>query len=71
MKIKFYFSDESSNRGNFKLLAQESSILQNHLLSASRNALYTSKSIQNKVIHIYASKIWEFLAKDVRDDYIP
>ena len=49
MKIKFYFSDESSNRGNFKLLAQGSSILQNHLLSASNNALYTSKSIQIKL----------------------
>ena len=49
------FSDETVNRGNFvatlQLLAKGSTILQNHLLYAKRNALYTSKTIQNEIIN--------------------
>ena len=70
------FSDESFDRGNFiatlQLLAKGSSILQNHLLSAGKTALYTSKNILNKIIHIYyASKIRGFLTKEVRDNSLP
>ena len=72
---KVDFSDGSFNRGNFittlQLLAKGNSILQNHLLSAGKNALYTSKNIQNEKIHIYASKIREFLTKEVRDNNLP
>ena len=53
---KVDFSDESFNRGNFiatlQLLAKGNSILQNHLLSSGKNALHTSKNIQNEIIHI-------------------
>ena len=49
------FSDETVNRGNFvatlQLPAKGSTILQNHLLYAKRNALYTSKTIQNEIIN--------------------
>ena len=72
---KVDFSNESFNRGNFiatlQLLGKGNSILQNHLLSASKNALYTSKTIQNEIIHIYASKIRKFLTKQVRDSNLP
>ena len=52
------FSSYEINRGNFialaQLLAKGNNPLQKHLLSSSRQARYTSKTIQNDVIHVYA-----------------
>ena len=72
---KAEFADESKNRGNFvatlQLLAKGNSMLQKHLLQAKQNARYTSKTIQNDVIHIYASKIREHITKPVKDKNLP
>ena len=60
---KVDFSADKVNRGNFvatlQLMVKGDSILNKHLLSAPKNAKYTSKTIQNEVVHIYASKIRE------------
>ena len=68
-------SDESINRGNFvallQLMGKMNSVLQNHLLFAKRNALYTSKTIQNDIIHVYSCKIRENLTKHVRENNLP
>ncbi len=48
-----------------------SSTLHNHLLFAKRNALYTSKTIQNDIINVYACKIRESLTKNVREKNLP
>ena len=64
---KVDFSTEDVNRGNFvatlQLMAKGDSVLNNRLLTAKRNAKYTSKTIQNEVVHIYACKIRERLTK--------
>ena len=38
-------------------MAKENPVLQKHLNCAKRNAKYTSKTIQNDIIHLYAMKI--------------
>ena len=57
------FACEDANRGNFvatlQLLAKDNAILKRHLQLGKKNARYTSKTIQNEIIHIYASKIRE------------
>ena len=62
---KVDFSIEDVNRGNFiatlQLMANRDSILNNHLLTAKQNAKYTSKTIQNEVVHMYACKLRERL----------
>ena len=72
---KVDFSVEDTNRGNFiatlQLLAKGDSILQKHLLSAKRNAKYTSKTIQNQVIHVYACKIRERVTKQLQENRLP
>ena len=72
---KVDFADESVNRGNFiallQLLGKFSNNLQNHLFLGKRNALYTSKTIQNEIIHIYACKIKERLTKHTREKNLP
>ncbi len=72
---KVDFSDESVNRGNFvallQLMGKFSSTLHNHLLFAKRNALYTSKTIQNDIIYVYVCKIRESLTKNVREKNLP
>lgn len=54
------FSDCSVNRGNFialiQLLGKSNYILQEHLLYCQMNANYTSKTIQNKIIHVNYEK---------------
>ena len=69
------FSSYEINRGNFvallQLLAKGNDSLQKHLLSSNRQARYTSKTIQNDVIHVYASKIKERLTKDLRTKDLP
>jgi hypothetical protein len=72
---KVDFSVEDTNRGNFiamlQLMAKGDDILQKHLLSAKRNAKYTSKTIQNQVIHTYACKIRERLTKQLQENRLP
>ena len=72
---KVDFSEEESNKGNFitalQLLGKSNSLLQKHLLSAQKNAKYSSKTVQNEVIHIYASKIKENVTKQLREDSLP
>ncbi len=69
------FSDESINRGNFvallQLMRKFSSTLHNHLLFAKHNVLYTSKTIQNDIINVYACKIRESLTKNVMEKNLP
>ena len=66
---KVDFSCDDTNRGNFvatlQFLAKENNILQKHVFHAKKNAKYTSKTIQNWTIHIYATKIRENLTKDL------
>ena len=72
---KVDFSDDSSNRGNFiatlQLMSRNDQLLQKHLLSAKRNAKYTSKTIQNQITHIYASKIRDSLVQPLREQSLP
>ena len=72
---KVDFLVEDVNRGNFiatlQLMAIGDTILNKHLLSAKRNAKYTSKTIQNEVIHIYACKIRERLTKPLQESKLP
>ena len=72
---KVDFSVEDVNRGNFittlQLMAKGDSILMNHLISAKLSAKYTSKIIQNEVVHIYACKVREKLTKSFRDCNLP
>ena len=69
------FSSYEINRGNFvallQLQAKGNDPLQKHLLSSSRQARYTSKTIQNDVIHMYASKIKERLTAELRTKDLP
>ncbi len=73
LPVDFY--DEETNRGNFiailQLMAKGDSLLHKHLLTAKRNAIYTSKTIQNEVIHIYASLVLEKLTKNIRENKLP
>lgn len=72
---KVDFSSEDTNRGNFvatlQLMAKTDPILNKHLASAKRNAKYTSKTIQNQIVHIYASKIREKITKPIRENALP
>ena len=72
---KVDFSSEATNRGNFiallQLLAKGNDILSKHLLSAKQNAKYCSKTIQNEIIEIYASKIKTKLTKELRERKLP
>ena len=72
---KVDFSNEDTNRGNFiatlQLMAKTDPVLNEHLHSAKRNAKYTSKTIQNEIAHIYASKIREKITKPIRDNALP
>ncbi len=69
------FNDEETNRGNFiailQLMAKGDPLLHKHLLTTKRNAIYTSKTIQNEVIHIYASLVQEKLTKNIRENKLP
>ena len=63
------------NRGNFvailQLMAKGNSVLQKHLSCAKRNATYTSKTIQNDLIHIYATQIKEKITGELRSQNLP
>ena len=72
---KVDFATEGSNRGNFiaalQLLAKGNSTLQKHLLFAKRNQKYTSKTIQNEIVHVYANKTRERLTAHLREEQLP
>ena len=72
---KVDFSSDKTNRGNFvatlQLMAKNDAIFSKRLSSAKRNAKYTRKTIQNQIIHIYASKIREKITKPVEDNALP
>ena len=59
-----YSSEPTQNQGNFvpvlRLLAKSKSALDGHLRHSPRNALYTSKTIQNEILQIAADQIREF-----------
>ena len=69
------FSNEETNRGNFiailQLMAKGDALLHQHLLTAKGNVIYTSKTIQNEVIHIYASLVREKITKKIREENLP
>ena len=52
-------------------MAKTDPVLNEHLHSAKRNGKYTSKTIQNEIAHIYASKIREKITKPIRDNALP
>ena len=72
-RVDFGVVDDS--KGNFiatlQLMAKDSSILQKHLLNASKNAKYTCKGVQNEIIHIYACKIRSNLTHQLIEQCLP
>lgn len=49
--------DDTTNKGNFLAILQYDEQLWSHLLKAYKNALYTSKTIQNEVIQLIGNHI--------------
>ena len=72
---KVDFANEHINRGNFiavlQLLAKGNDILRKHLQIAKQNEKYASKTIQNEIVHIYASKIKQRLTVELRGKGLP
>ena len=72
---KVEFVNENINRGNFiavlQLLAKGDDILHKHLQMAKQNAKYTSKTMQNEIVHRYASKIKQSLTVQLRERGLP
>ena len=60
---------ESDNRGNFielvRFRAESDEVLRHHLQSAPRNAIYTSKIIQNELVHIIGSRIRSDILREI------
>ena len=65
----------ATNCGNFvatlQLIAKSDPILKKQLTSAKRNAKYKSKTIQNQIVHIYASKMREKVTQSLREKICP
>ena len=72
-KVDYSVSD--ANRGNFiallQLMAKGNMVLQKHLSLVSKNARYTSKTIQNEIIHIYSCAIKEKLTRVLKEKRFP
>ena len=72
---KVELTRENNNRGNFiaALLykAKSDSLLMKHLISARRNAKYTSKTIKNQITQIYANKVIENVTDLIRERKLP
>ena len=68
-KVDYSVSD--TNRGDFiallQLMAKGNMVLQKHLSLVSKNARYTSKTIQNEIIHIYSCAIKEKLTRVLKE----
>ena len=66
---------ETGNKGNFlailNLMAENDSVLRNHLADARRNAKYTSKTVQNEIIQIIGDFIRDVITRDLRDSDTP
>ena len=62
---------ESTNVGNFieivRFRAETDHILKTHLQNASKNALYTSKTIENQLIEITGKSIQLEILREVKD----
>ena len=62
--------DECSNQGNFielvRFRAETDQILADHLASAPRNAVYTSKTIQNNLIDVISTRILTEIVAEVK-----
>lgn len=60
---------ESNNHGNFIeqvcVRAESDEVLRHHLQSAHSNSIYTSKTIQNKLVHIIGSRIWSDILREI------
>ncbi len=65
-----YTAAEGDNKGNFielvQFKAKTDEVLQTHLKTAPRNALYTSKTIQNQMIDIVGSALREVIVKEIK-----
>ena len=59
-----YCSEPTQNEGKFvavlRLLAKNNPTLDDHLRNGPRNALYTSKTVQNEILQVAADQIREF-----------
>ena len=66
-----YTATEYDNKGNFfelvQFRAKTDEVLRTHLETAPRNALYTSKTIQNQMISVVGSAIKNELIKQIKD----
>lgn len=72
---KVDFTREDKNRDNFiavlQYKAKSDLLLMKHLISAKRNAKYTSTTIQNQITHIYANKVRENVTNLIRERDLP
>lgn len=63
-------NDESRNRGNFleilQVVGDHDSFIQKRLSEGPRNAMYTSKNIQNEILQILAGMVQEDILKEVK-----
>lgn len=63
---------ESDNHGNFielvRFRAESDEVLRHHLQSAPRNAIYTSKTIQNELVHIIGSRIRGDILREIEQE---
>ena len=61
--------DEAANHGNFielvRFRAETDEVLRNHLQSDPKNAVYTSKTIQNELVQIIGTKIRNDILREV------
>lgn len=66
-----YTASEEDNKGNFielvQFRAKTDEVLHSHLEKAPRNAVYTSKTIQNQMISLVASTIQDKIISDIKD----
>ena len=65
-----YTATESENKGNFcelvQFRAKTDNVLQNYLEKAPRNAVYTSKTIQNEMISVVVAEIKKKIIEEIQ-----
>lgn len=68
--VNWVLDEDRGNDGNFieiiRFRAETDPILANHLVSAPRNAKYTSKTIQNELISVVGQKIQKEILDEVK-----
>ena len=61
---------ETSNEGNFvelvRFRAENDEVLANHLENAPRNAIYTSKTIQNELLNVIGDAVRDSIVQEVK-----